>query len=168
MTTTVFRELNLFPEATITLGADVTIFDNVRLLLGTVDTRLEIRDRVIINVGCYVSGEGGLLIDDDVMLGPHVRLLSAGHEIHGHDAVVARNPITYGRITVGKGAWIAAGATVLEGVTIGEGAVIGAGSVVTHDVPAYAVVVGNPARLVRYRLGHSAPVPWWHKLFGRR
>lgn len=45
--------------------------------------------------------------------------------------------------------WIGAGATILRGVHIGEGAVVGAGAVVTRDVPAYAVVAGNPARVVR-------------------
>jgi acetyltransferase-like isoleucine patch superfamily enzyme len=47
-------------------------------------------------------------------------------------------------------AWIGAGATVLRGVTIGRGAVVGAGAVVTHDVPPFTVVAGNPARVVRH------------------
>jgi galactoside O-acetyltransferase len=93
-----------------------------------------------------------------------VRLLSAGHQIHGHDQVVARNPITYGPIRIGRGAWIAGGATVLEGLSIGEGAVVGAGSVVAHDVPAFAVAMGNPARVVHYREGHAPIRPWWRRL----
>ncbi|BAV86488.1 maltose O-acetyltransferase [Rothia aeria] len=52
-------------------------------------------------------------------------------------------------ITVGDNVWIGGGAIILGGVSIGENAVIGAGSVVTKDVPANAVVVGNPARVVR-------------------
>ena len=56
-------------------------------------------------------------------------------------------------MNVGHGVWFGADSIVLSGCkTIGNGAVIGAGSVVTHDVPPYAVVVGNPARIIRYRL----------------
>lgn len=52
-------------------------------------------------------------------------------------------------VTIGDKVWIGFGASILKGVTIGEGAVIGAKSVVTRDVPAYAVVAGNPASIVR-------------------
>lgn len=163
---TVFRPVNPHAGARIVLGREVMLFEHVRLLLGEIDARLELGNRVIINVGCYVSGEGGLLVEDDAMLGAQVRLLSAGHAIHGHDPVVARNPITHGAIRIGRGAWIAAGATVLEGVQVGEGAVVGAGSVVTRDVPAFAIAVGNPARVIGYRQGHGTAAPWWRRLLG--
>lgn len=56
-------------------------------------------------------------------------------------------------LTVGHGVWFGSNSVVLSGCkTIGNGAVIGAGSVVTHDVPPYAIVVGNPAKILRYRL----------------
>lgn len=159
---TIFREVNAHPGAGIFLGAGVMLFEQVRLLLGATDTRLEIGDRVIINVGAYVSGEGGLLIADDVIVGPHARFLSAGHGIHAGDPIVAKNQITGRPIRIGRGAWIGAAATLLEGVQIGEGAVVGAASVVTRDVPPFAVVVGNPARVVHFRKGH-VPVPWWKR-----
>lgn len=160
---TVFRALNPHPDTGIFLADEVMLFDDVRLLLGTEDRRLSIGARVIINAGCYVSGEGGLVIGDDVIIGAHARILSAGHTIHGGDAIIARNPITYGEIVIGKGAWIGAGATVLEGVRIGEGAVVGAGSVVTRDVPPFAVAVGNPARTTRYREGFASRAPRWQR-----
>jgi len=47
--------------------------------------------------------------------------------------------------------WVGANTVILDGVTIGKGAVLGASSVVTKDVPEYAVVVGNPAKVVKYR-----------------
>lgn len=55
------------------------------------------------------------------------------------------------RVVVGNDVWIGRSAIVLPGVVVGSGAVIGAGAVVTKSVPAYAVVAGNPARLIRYR-----------------
>lgn len=145
------------PDRGIWLGDEVMLFRDVRLVIGSLDENptadIRLGNRVVVNVGSYLSGEGGLTIDDDVLIAPHVKILSAGHVIDGHHASIARNPLTYGRIRIGAGAWIGAGAIVLEGVTIGEGAVVGAGSVVTADVPAFAIVVGNPARYVRHRKG---------------
>lgn len=148
---TVFREMNLYPSAQIRLGAGVTLFDDVRLLLGAIDASIELGDRVTVNCGSYISGEGGLVVGSDVLIGPHVKILTAGHVIDDANDIIAQNPISYGAIQIDCGAWIAAGATLVQGVHIGTGAVVGAGSVVTVDVPDFAVVAGNPARILRYR-----------------
>lgn len=161
---TVYRTINRHATAGIFLGNDVLLLEHVRLLLGEDDTQLRIGDRVIVNVGCYLSGEGGLTIADDVIIGPHVRLLSAGHGIHGGHPEIWKNPLTGAPIHLGKGSWIGAGATLLQGVTVGQGAVVGAASVVTRDVPPFAVVAGNPARLLHYRQGFQAEPSWWQRL----
>jgi acetyltransferase-like isoleucine patch superfamily enzyme len=54
-------------------------------------------------------------------------------------------------VEIGDDVWLGSGAIVLGGVQIGDGAIVGAGSVVTHDVPAFGVAVGNPARVIRHR-----------------
>lgn len=153
----------------ILLGDEVMLFDHVRLLVGDLNlsprTGIHLGNRVIINVGSYISGEGGLFVDDDVLIGCHVRILSAGHAIHDADAVIARNPITHAPIHIAAGAWLGAGCTVLQGVTIGQGAVVGAGSVVTRDVPPFGIAVGNPAKVIRYRDGHQPS--WWKRLLSR-
>lgn len=160
---TVYRTLNRHANAGIFLGNDVLLLEQVRLLMGEDDTRLDLGNRVIVNVGCYLSGEGGLSLADDVIVGPHARLLSAGHGIDGGDPVIWKNPLTGAPIVVESGAWIGGGATVLPGVRIGRGAVVGAGSVVTRDVPPFAIVGGNPARLLRYREGYGPVLPWWER-----
>lgn len=75
-------------------------------------------------------------------------------------------PKTGGGVRVGNDVWIANNVTVLSGVTIGDGAVLGAHSVVTKDVDAYAVMGGNPARLLRKRftdeqIGALLGIGWW-------
>jgi acetyltransferase-like isoleucine patch superfamily enzyme len=54
-------------------------------------------------------------------------------------------------ISIGDDVWIGANVTILKGVNIANGVVIGAGSVVIKDIPEYAIVVGNPARIIKYR-----------------
>lgn len=68
-----------------------------------------------------------------------------------HDITRLDTPLTYKPIVVQDGAWIGAQAYIGPGVTVGEGAVVGARAVVAKDVPAWAVVVGNPARVVGWR-----------------
>lgn len=77
-------------------------------------------------------------------------------------------PSSKGDIVVGHGAWIGHGALILSGVTIGNGAVVGAGSVVAKDVPPYGIVVGNPARILRYRFSEEDQArmeadAWWER-----
>lgn len=145
----------------VALAEGVSLYAQTRLVLGDVvaDPCVGIRigARTIVNVGCYLSGEGGLEIGEDVLIGPHAKLLSAGHAIDEGDAIIARNRITRGKIRVEDGAWIGAGAIVLEGVTIGRGAVVAAGALVRQDVPAGMVAAGMPARLVRSRRGDAWP-----------
>jgi hypothetical protein len=73
-----------------------------------------------------------------------------------------------GDINVGNDVWIGYEALVLSGVRIGDGAVVGARSVVTKDVPPYAIVAGNPAKLIRYRFSPEVveqllDLKWWDK-----
>ena len=70
------------------------------------------------------------------------------------------------RIVIGNDVFIGANVTVLDGVTIGDGAVIGAGAVVSKDIPSYAVAVGCPIRIVRYRFNEDQiealkKIEWW-------
>lgn len=71
------------------------------------------------------------------------------------------------KLIIGNDVWIGCNSTILRGVTIGDGAVIGANSLVKHDIPPYAIVVGNPARIIKYRFSEDIivklkQVQWWN------
>ncbi|MEA2835427.1 MAG: hypothetical protein QOG66_3629 [Methylobacteriaceae bacterium] len=101
---------------------------------------------VFVNQNCTFYDLGGLDIADDVMIGPNVSIITAGHPLDPSQ----RRAATIGKpIVIEKGVWIAAGAIIIGGVTIGENSVVAAGSVVTKDVPPNSFVGGNPARLIR-------------------
>jgi virginiamycin A acetyltransferase len=73
---------------------------------------------------------------------------------------------TKGDVTIGNDVWVGYGTLILSGITVGDRVVVGAGSVVTRSVPAYAVVAGNPARVVKYRfskekIAELQEMRWW-------
>lgn len=156
------------PVGPVELGDDCSLYPGVRVVIGDQTqcptAGIRFGSRIIVNTHCYLSGEGGLTLEDDVLIGPHARLLSAGHLIHGGSPNINENALTFGAVHIGAGAWVGAGATVLQGVRVGRGAVVGAAAVVTRDVPDFAVVVGNPARVVRYRAGFGPPPGLWQRL----
>ncbi len=99
---------------------------------------------LFVNYDCVFLDVAPIDIGDDVQIAPAVQLYTATHPL---DATERRSGIEGAKpIRIGNNVWLGGGAIVLAGVTIGDDAVIGAGSVVTRDVPAGAVVVGNPAR----------------------
>lgn len=72
------------------------------------------------------------------------------------------------RINIGNDVFIGMNVTVLDGVTIGDGAIIGAGAVVSKDIPPYAIAVGSPIRIIRYRFDENTiqkflNLKWWDK-----
>lgn len=100
---------------------------------------------VFINSGCKFQDQGGIVIDDGVLIGHNVVLATLNHSL----AVRDRQDLIPGPIRIGKNAWIGSNVTILPGVTVGDGAVVAAGAVVTKDVPAYTVAGGVPARVLR-------------------
>ncbi|HAS6416311.1 acyltransferase [Vibrio vulnificus] len=107
-----------------------------------VENDVVLGDRVTIKSGVYLWD--GIVLEDDVFIGPCVAFTNDKFPRS------KKYPESFPKIQIQKGASIGANATILPGVTIGQNAMVGAGSVVTKDVPAMAVVVGNPAKIIRY------------------
>ena len=95
---------------------------------------------------------GSCVIEDDIMMGPDCIIY--GDTMHNYydyyyyyyGSIKKSPPVIHNRV------WIGSRVIIMPGVEIGEGAVIGAGSVVTKNVPPYAIVGGNPAKVIKYRL----------------
>lgn len=100
---------------------------------------------VFINHACSFLDMGGITIEDDVLIGPRVNLVTENHPLNPAD----RRALITKPIIIKKNAWIGAGATILPGVTVGENAVVAAGAVVSRDVPPNVVVGGVPAKIIR-------------------
>jgi acetyltransferase-like isoleucine patch superfamily enzyme len=135
--------MNLLRKITgLDVDATTMIFPPFQINYGK-NTRLG--NNVFINFDCTFLDLGGITIDDHVMLGPKVSLLSEGHPVAANN----RQTLTAGRIHINRNAWIGANATILQGVTVGENAVVAAGAVVSKDVPANTIVGGIPAKHIK-------------------
>ncbi len=100
------------------------------------------------NAGCHILGE--ITIGNDVLIGPKTVIWGKDKEIRRGE-LIRKQPDIRMPITIGNDVWIGASSTVLKGVCIGNGAVVGAGSVVTKDIPENAIVVGTPAKIIKFR-----------------
>jgi acetyltransferase-like isoleucine patch superfamily enzyme len=106
---------------------------------------ISIGKNVFINHACSFLDMGGITIEDGVLIGPRVNLVTENHPLHPDE----RSALLTKPIRIRQKAWIGAGATILPGVTVGENAVVAAGAVVTRDVPDNAIVGGVPAKIIR-------------------
>lgn len=119
------------------IGDDCNVCDHV-----FIENDVVVGDRV--TVKCGVQLWNGLRIEDDVFIGPNVTFTNDRFPRS------KRYPEEFPQTIVASGASIGANATVLPGLRIGRNAMVGAGAVVTRSIPPYAIVVGNPARIVGY------------------
>ena len=109
-------------------------------------------DNVHIQRDCYVwAGKNSTItIGANTMLSPGVFIISDNHSVKKNQLIRLQEGAEKD-IVIGEDVWLGAYAIILPGVHIGEHAIIGAGAVVTKDVPAYAIVAGNPAKIIKMR-----------------
>lgn len=113
-------------------------------------SHLTIGDDVRANSRCRITCAGNITIGDHVLMAPDVFITDHNH---GMDPLepqgYSKQPLIIKDVVIGDGVWLGQRVCVLPGVTIGEHSIIGANSVVTHDIPAYSIAVGAPARVVK-------------------
>jgi acetyltransferase-like isoleucine patch superfamily enzyme len=130
------------------LGRNVAFSRHTKILA---PGRLSIQDSVGIAPDVILDSRAGLSIGTDSMLGFESVILTMSHEFRDLSMPVASQGMTGASVTVGRDVWIGARVFILPGISIGDHAIVGACSVVTKDIPAMAIVAGNPARLIRLR-----------------
>jgi acetyltransferase-like isoleucine patch superfamily enzyme len=100
---------------------------------------------VFINHGCEFMDRGGITLEDKVLIGPKVNLVTINHPVEPSQ----RRSTFCAPIVIKRNAWIGVGASVMPGVTIGQNAIVAANAVVTKNVAANSIVGGIPATLIR-------------------
>lgn len=105
---------------------------------------ITIGKNVFINHACSFLDLGGITIEDNVLIGPKVNLITENHPINPSQ----RKSLVLNSIVIKQNAWLGAGVTVLPGVTIGENAIVAAGAVVTKNIAPNTIVGGVPAKLL--------------------
>ncbi|THV42451.1 acyltransferase [Glycomyces buryatensis] len=135
---------------------------------------LRLGDRSYVAAGAYLSGDlelgvdctinaytvvrGEITMGDGVRIGAHTSIIAFNHVFADPDATVINQGIAAQGITIGDDVWIGSHVVVLDGVKVGSRSVLAAGAVVTRDVPEGAIVGGNPARVLKWRVPALAPV----------
>jgi acetyltransferase-like isoleucine patch superfamily enzyme len=148
----IYESVKLFSKK----GFPIDIGDNVSLQKGVVIStsesgKIHIGNNVYIGEYCILMSNEEIEIGDNVLISPNNDIADFNHIYKDASRPVNEQGVIAKKITIQEDAWIGAGSKILMGVTIGKGAVIGAGSVVTKDVPAFHVVVGNPAKTIKVR-----------------
>jgi len=150
------------------IAADVKMGQNVRLaqfinLYGCeigdetkIGTFVEIQKNAVVGKRCKISSHSficeGVIIEDYVFIGHGVMFINDSYPraTTGDGKLQTEADWKVERTIIKRGASIGSGATLLANTCVGENAIVGAGSVVTKDVPANAIVAGNPAKILRY------------------
>ena len=112
---------------------------------------ISIGDYCSFNPYCVIYGHGNLRIGNFVRVATQSVIIPANHQFEQRNIPIHHQALSKKGISIADDVWIGAGVKVLDGVNVGQGAVLAAGSVITRDVPAYAIVGGVPARLIKFR-----------------
>ncbi|EFO3596123.1 acyltransferase, partial [Escherichia coli] len=116
--------------------------------------------KTTINKNVYIDGRGGVTIGSNVSISPYVRIITASHDVNCPNFSLILKPVI-----IKDYVWICTSSIILPGVTLGYGAIVAAGAVVTKNIPDYAIVAGNPAKVIGYRSETLHYNPLWRPTF---
>ncbi len=137
------------------LGDNVTVARSAAIqctgVISQLGVGLCVGDNSAIGAYSFLGAQGGIKIGSDVIMGPRVNIHSEDHCYDDVKTPIRLQGVRRRGVIVENDCWIGAGAIILDGVHIGRGCVVAAGSVVKNSIPAYSVVAGSPARVVKNR-----------------
>jgi acetyltransferase-like isoleucine patch superfamily enzyme len=115
--------------------------------------KINIGERCSVNASSWIgAGISEINIGNDVRMGAGVKISCSHHNFDRTDIPIREQGIKSNcDISIGDDCWIGMGAIICPNVTIGSGVIVGAGSIVINDIPNNAIVVGNPAKIIKYR-----------------
>ncbi|HVC80674.1 MAG TPA: DapH/DapD/GlmU-related protein [Chloroflexota bacterium] len=142
----------VFHPENIEIGDNVYVGHNT-ILKGYFKNSMVIGAGTWIGQQCFLHSAGGITIGANAGIGPAVRIITSSHADEGRAVPVLHSAVEFAPVTIEDDSDLGVGSIVLPGIRVGRGAIVGAGAVVTRSVPAYAIVAGTPARILRYRPG---------------
>ncbi|WP_221139858.1 MULTISPECIES: acyltransferase [unclassified Rhizobium] len=143
-------EFRMVKHAVLEVGSNVTIQDQSFFQLTMPDPKVFIGDNTVIGRRNIITAKNLIRIGSDVLIGSDVQIIDHSHGIM-RDTPIRLQKAQIGTVEIGDDVWIGVGARILMNVKIGNGAVIGANAVVINDIPEYAIAVGSPAKVVKFR-----------------
>lgn len=113
---------------------------------------ISLGNNVYLGPKCNISAFGKVNISDGVIIGPHCTIYSANHNYSENiKSIPYDSKLIIKNVTIHENVWIGGNTILLPGVEVGEGSIIAAGSVITKSVPPFAIMGGNPAKILKYR-----------------
>ncbi|EKF9347940.1 acyltransferase, partial [Escherichia coli] len=139
------------------INNNISLLRNIHL---TSTDGISIDEKTTINKNVYIDGRGGVTIGSNVSISPYVRIITASHDVNCPNFSLILKPVI-----IKDYVWICTSSIILPGVTLGYGAIVAAGAVVTKNIPDYAIVAGNPAKVIGYRSETLHYNPLWRPTF---
>ncbi len=144
-------EFRLATGAILEVGSGSTLQDMAFFQLTMPNPKVYIGCNTVVGRRSIITSKNLIRIGDNVLIGSDVQIIDHEHGI-ARKELIRNQPARIGEVVIEDDCWIGAGAKILMNNIIGTGAVIGANAVVTGDIPSYAVAVGVPARVIKYRI----------------
>jgi acetyltransferase-like isoleucine patch superfamily enzyme len=150
--------LDVLPFRQFTLGKQATVEDYCVINNGVGDVRIGAHSRV--GIGSIVIGP--VSVGNQVIIAQHVVISGLNHGYEDIDLPIRMQPVRALPIVIDDESWIGSNAVITAGIRVGKHSIVAAGSVVTKDVPAYSVVAGNPARVIKQ---YSPERQCWERVY---
>ncbi len=113
---------------------------------------ITVGNHVSIGIDNFLQASAGLTLDDHVLLGPGIKIWTVNHKFDDLDTPIKKQGYEHKPVYIGKNVWIGAGSFIMPGVELPKGCIVSAGSVVgVKKYPEYALIAGNPARVIGNR-----------------